>query len=194
MRKFLKKRWHSLPVGIISALLVVGLLTGGAFAAYGFLHATVDVTVDEAIVVSVGEGDDIAPYMEPDGVLPEITLTDNSSGSITVTIQKDDDVDASEFCPGETLVVPVNLRNRSDGALTIDVVHSYAGGLDVSFKLVRPGYNSDWVDSITSYTMAGHEGEFGSSVNGATVLYVKVHAPGDCTPGIKTFQVTFSRS
>ncbi|MBA7681556.1 hypothetical protein ES703_89896 [subsurface metagenome] len=33
MKKFLKKRWHSAPLGIITAVLVACLLAGGAFAA-----------------------------------------------------------------------------------------------------------------------------------------------------------------
>jgi len=49
MKRFLKKRWHSIPVGIITAVLVLGLVAGSVFAAYTVLTGTATVTVDEAI-------------------------------------------------------------------------------------------------------------------------------------------------
>ena len=51
MKRFLKKRWHHLPLGIITAVLVVCLITSGAFAAYNFFTATAEITVEEALGV-----------------------------------------------------------------------------------------------------------------------------------------------
>lgn len=53
MRKFLKKRWHGIPVGIISAMLITCLLAGGALAAYQFFTATVNVEVEEPFTFGV---------------------------------------------------------------------------------------------------------------------------------------------
>ncbi|GAI43222.1 unnamed protein product [marine sediment metagenome] len=51
MTKFLKKRWHGIPLGIVSAILVVCLLAGGALAAYNFFTMPAEVTVIEGCVV-----------------------------------------------------------------------------------------------------------------------------------------------
>jgi len=202
MKQFLKKRWHGIPVGIVSGVLALVLVAGGAFAAYNFAKVQVEVTVEEAIVLGynwcggVG-GDDLAPYMVGGTVLPKITLGQGTGGyDLDVTIQADEGVDASEFCPGETLIIPLNLRNKSDGALTINVTHGTTT-LDVGFDLDTTG---TWNDSM-DIAMLGHQGTFGSDMDcngdqdsGATVLYIKVHAPGDCAPGTQTFRLDFSRS
>lgn len=53
MRRFLKKRWHSVPIGIITAILLVCLVGGGAFAAYDFFTGTVEVEVGEPFTFGV---------------------------------------------------------------------------------------------------------------------------------------------
>lgn len=60
MKQFLHKRWHSIPVGIISAVLVICLVAGGAFALspwFEVLGGTADVTVEEAISIANTSGD-----------------------------------------------------------------------------------------------------------------------------------------
>jgi len=205
MKQFLKKRWHGIPVGIVSGVLALVLVAGGAFAAYNFAKVQVQVTVEEAIVLGYNwcdgdGGDDLAPYMVGGTVLPEIKLAPGTSGyDLDVTIQADEGppyVDASEFCPGETLIIPLNLRNKSDGSLTLNITKGGTTALDIAFKVNTGG----WADSV-NLPMAGHQGTFGSDMNcdgtqdtGATVLYIKVHAPGDCPPGSQTFRLDFSRS
>lgn len=51
MKRFLQKRWHHLPIGIVTAVLVACLLAGGAFAAYQTYTATLETIVDEPIEV-----------------------------------------------------------------------------------------------------------------------------------------------
>ena len=51
MRKFLGKRWHRLPIGIVTAVLAVCLLVGGVLAVYPFLNATISVDVGEPMAV-----------------------------------------------------------------------------------------------------------------------------------------------
>jgi len=206
MKQFLKKRWHGIPVGIVSGVLALVLVAGGAFAAYSFTKVQVEVVVEEAIVLGYnwcgyswaeGDGDDLAPYMVGGAVVPEIMLEEGTGGyDLDVTIQKGDGVDASEFCPGETLIIPLNLRNKSDGSLTLDITNGGTTALDIAFKVNSGG----WADSV-NLAMAGHLGAFGSDVDcdgvqdaGSTCLYIKVHAPGDCPPGSQTFSLDFSRS
>ena len=82
MKGFLKKKWHRIPVALVSVILVLCLAASSAFAIYPFMKAKVEVTVAEAIALSIGAVDDLPPYMaEPDGtpnynwVLPDIILT-----------------------------------------------------------------------------------------------------------------------
>jgi len=50
MKRFLRKRWHSIPVGIITAILLVCLLGGSALAAYTvWTHDSAEITVFESI-------------------------------------------------------------------------------------------------------------------------------------------------
>jgi len=200
MKKFFNWKWRSIPMGIVSAVLIVCLVAGGVFAAYSFAKVKVEVVVEEAIVLGYNwcpSGDDLAPYMVGGTVLPEIALAAGTGGyDLDVTIQEDEDRDASEFCPGETLVIPLNLRNRSDGTINLDVVCS-SSDLEVEFQVNDGG----WVDSVVAYALAGHSGTFGSDMDcngvrdaGAIVLYIKIHALGDCPTGSQVFGLDFSRS
>ena len=51
MKQFLKKRWHGIPVGIVSGLLALVLVAGGAFAAYGWLNFNIEVEVMEPLTI-----------------------------------------------------------------------------------------------------------------------------------------------
>lgn len=53
MKKLFAKRWHSIPVAVISAVVLVCLLAGSAFAAYSFLSLNVVAGVEEPMVVSL---------------------------------------------------------------------------------------------------------------------------------------------
>jgi len=48
MRRFLRKRWHGIPVGIIATLLLVGAVAAGAFVV---ISGTITFTVTEPLVV-----------------------------------------------------------------------------------------------------------------------------------------------
>jgi len=52
MRLF-KKRWHSIPVGLVLALLALALATGGVLAAYTFFSGTINVEVGEPFTFGV---------------------------------------------------------------------------------------------------------------------------------------------
>ena len=187
--------------------LMFSLTFATVYAAYTFLTIKTEITVEEAIVIGYNwcgyndGGDDLRPYMVGGTVVPEIIIAVGTGDyDVDVTIAKNDSVDASEFCPGETLIVPLNLRNRADGALTLDVAHGDDGGLDVDFAVVGPDGSTGWFDSVTGFVMPGHAGTFGSDTDcngtqddGAYVLYIRIIAPGDCPPGTYTFGLTFSR-
>ncbi len=204
MKRFFAKRWHGIPIAIISAVLLVCLLAGSAFAAYGFFKATVNVEVEEAIYPSYGCSDDLAPYMVPVGcVVPLITFDEDWGPPIVFdfTIAASGS-DASEFCPGEVLVLPINLRNRSDAPLTVTA--SWSGGngnvvLGYAWETNITGADYKAVGAFAplgtfSAVLAPHGGSYGSAAVGATVLFVKVTAAGDAVPGTYILHVTLDRS
>jgi len=82
MRKFLRKRWHGIPLGILLTLLVVA---GAAAGAYTFWSGTVEVTVEEAIVIQWWDG---AAWVS----LPS-----------TITLQ---------LYPGESVMIPLRGANK----------------------------------------------------------------------------------
>lgn len=206
MKGFLKKRWGKLPIGILAVVLALVLATTGVvFAAYNFAQVGVAVTVEEAFILSVGAGDDLNEYMEGGGVIPLVTYAPAGATGLTVTIAEDPDVDASEFCPGEQLVIPVNVRNCSDADLTIEA--SWAGGggniqMDYGYAENTNGdagfqFSGAWDDlDQFSQVVLGHNGNFGSAQAGADVLFIKItvasDAPIPAQPYILT--VTFNRS
>jgi len=53
MKRFLKKRWHSVPIGILAVVMALVLVAGSAFAWYAVTTGTAEVTVDEAISYEV---------------------------------------------------------------------------------------------------------------------------------------------
>ena len=189
----IKEKLFSLPKVKLIPILVAGLVIAGVATAtaYNFFTATATVTVEEAIIVSMGADGDMLPYMMPKGgVLPEISMIGDQ-----IIIKKMEGVDGSEFTPGETLIIPVNLRNRSDGALPLSIVASGVSepGLDVEFAIYKAGIRqTEWENSV-NYTIAGHEGTFGSADAGATILFAKVRVLDNASPGGKAFNLLFSR-
>ena len=183
------------------AAIVLALLisTGIAYAAYTFLTAKTEITIDEVIVISLKEDDDLQPYMY-DGVniVPDITLSDITPNSITITITSDGD--ATELCPGEKLVIPVNVRSKSRGATPIPVTVSISGtpGLNWYWAYeTNTAGSSDfkpslgWHDFPAAFDATG--GAFGSAEAGAEVFFVYIGVPMDAAPGTYTVYVTFSR-
>jgi len=52
MKRFLNKRWHGIPLSILTAILLLCLLAGGVLAAYQVFTNTVQVGVLEPLVVT----------------------------------------------------------------------------------------------------------------------------------------------
>ena len=98
MKHFLRKKWHGIPVGIVTVVLLTFLIAGSAFAAYPFLSGSVKVEVEEAITVSYQwSGGDWTVW---DGT--ELTITD--------------------AYPGESVVIGIKVANASSADLTINMV------------------------------------------------------------------------
>lgn len=115
MKRFLKKRWHHLPIGIITAVLVACLLAGGAFAAYPFWTGSAEVTVDECMSVANLDGGDDGDF-------------DPSSGIWTVSMY-----------PGESKILYVQVSNASSASIDVNLsaVEGYPD-IDASWSPVSP--------------------------------------------------------
>lgn len=93
MKGFLAKRWHGIPISIISAVLLVCLLAGGAFAAFAFHSSIATVTVSEPMVVAPYnpfsipmDGDNYIVNLAPGGVVRlGWDVTNNGSVALSVT-------------------------------------------------------------------------------------------------------------
>jgi len=75
MKRFLRKRWHSIPVALVSALLILCLMAGGVFAAYNWLSFDIEVGVKEPLTI---EFNTFGLYSDEDVWIPVeegITLT-----------------------------------------------------------------------------------------------------------------------
>jgi len=193
-------------------LLALVLATGGVFAAYGFLTATLEVEVEEAIVVGMWpDWDNLEPYGSVDDV--DITLSGTETAPV-ISITTIEGYAGAGFVAGEYIVIPVNIRNAGDGILNLaaSVTDGQSSGIVLEYiwqentgtptslesgQYMCRGFvaSGTWqpLDGWTG-TIAGNGGKSGSAVVGAQVLFVLVRAPGDVAPGTYTFWVTLSRS
>jgi len=211
MKGFMGKRWHRIPVGILTAMLTVCLLAGGALAAYGFFTADLEVNVEEALVVAIWpDWDNLEPYGSVDDV--EILLGGTEEEPV-ITITTIPGYAGAGFVAGEEIVIPVNFRNAGDGELTLSATASGGGGslvLGCSFEEnLGPATSTEsgqylcrGYEAVQTFaglngwtgTIAGNGGKSGSAVVGAQVLFIKISAPGDAVPGDYTYTITLERS
>lgn len=133
MKQFLKRRWHHLPLGIVTAVLVACLIAGGAFAAYAFYSGTVTVTVDEPMTVEF--------YC----VNPDVTWDGNNY--------------AVDLGPGKVVRLGWDVRNHGDVPLNVrpSVSPTTADGGNITTEWVMThdlGDGSQTVDPRTAVETA----------------------------------------
>ena len=215
MKSFLNKRWHSIPVALVSAVLVLALVAGGAFAAYSFFTTTAQVQVIEAIAVGMGTWDNLEPY----GSVDDVNITVDGD-VLTITASADTPYVGEGFCPGEWIVFPLNIRNGSDGDLTLGatvesngliVTASYELNVGAKTDEIPAGHEGDFLaydfkamgtfGNLNGWSVVvdGNSGFSGSAVHNAQVLFVKISVPGDAAPSPEgtpsyTLTITLDRS
>lgn len=217
MKKLFSRRWHRIPVALVSALLILTLVAGGVFASgYGFFKSALQVQVEEAIVVAMyPDWDNLESYGSVDDV--EIALSE-IDGLPAISITTIEGYAGAGFVAGEYIVIPVNFRNAGDGELTLGAIvnSENSGGLSLDCIWQE---NTGGIDPITEESgqqlcrgfvasgtwgtldgwagaIDGKGGKSGSAVIGAQVLFVKLSAPGDIVPTegeSYTLIVTFTR-
>ena len=114
MKGFLKKRWHSIPIGIITAVLILGLVAGSVFAAYNFFSFTTEVFVDEPLSI-------------------EYNLDGQYGGDWGWYELGDEDSLTLERSAGDDFAMRLRITNDADNPLTVDTVITGIGKSYFSF-------------------------------------------------------------
>ncbi len=108
--KFIRKRWHGVPIAILLAVLVTVLAAGSAAAvyAYPFLSVQVAVFVDEPLTV-------------------EYNLQGNYGGDSSWHLLGDLDSQTLERSAGDDFDMDVRVTNDADNALTVNTAVTGTG-------------------------------------------------------------------
>lgn len=147
MKKIFGKRFHRIPVAMMSVLLVIVLMTGAVFAVngYAFFEGTVQAQVDEPIALGeFSTWDNLKPYgsdpkaeweWEQDswhtGVLGDVAITLGEDP--TISIAGIGDYVGAGFVAGEWIVIPLNIRNGGSGSLILSASAETEGELEVDY-------------------------------------------------------------
>lgn len=123
MKRFLRKRWHRIPIGIVAVLMALILVAGSAFAAYTAWTGTAEVEVGEAITVVPGAG-----------IL-------NCSWTGTTLI-------VNEIVAGEGAATYIDISNSSSVSLDVTVAITQTGGLGETVWV--PGTLEDFLNAYES--------------------------------------------
>ena len=100
MKRFLKKRWHGIPVGIIAVLALVGVV-----AAATVLSFTTVITVDEPLTI-------------------EYNLQGQYAGDAFWHPLGDEDSLTIEGSAGDIFDIDLRINNRANGPVTVNTVTS----------------------------------------------------------------------
>lgn len=107
MKRFLKKSWHGIPVGIITAVLVLGLVAGSVFAAYNFFSFTTVVFVDEPLSIeynldgAYGGDNDWHPLGDEDSLTLDRSAGDNFAMRLRITNNADNPLTVNTVITGQ---------------------------------------------------------------------------------------------
>lgn len=100
MKKFLHKKWLSIPVIV---LLVAALTAGSVFAAYNFLSFTTEISVDEPLAI-------------------EYNLQGQYGGDSEWHLLPDVDSLTIEGSAGDDFNIDLRMNNRANNPLTVNTV------------------------------------------------------------------------
>ena len=166
MKSFLKKRWHHLPIGIVTAVLAVCLLAGSAFAAYQVWQYTFQTEVVEPITVEVTE--ELTNPMYPGlGTNSEYIITNTGPAGLSITAT----------WPGQE-------TGRIQCYATIRYIDSEGASLE---DIVRVDY-----DGSETFTLYSAEYAPSGKSNIAKVQLGVLVGP-DAPPGVYDFEVEVNR-
>jgi len=105
MKRFLERKWHGIPLVIMTAVMLVCLVAGSAFAAFNFLSLTTEIFVDEPLSI-------------------EYNLQSNYGGDSDWHPLGDEDSMTLDRSAGDSFVMDLRITNDADNALTVNTVFS----------------------------------------------------------------------
>ena len=179
MKRFLKKRWHSIPVGIVAVVMALVLVTGSALAAYNFTSLSVDVEVDEPLQVQYKLDYVVHDTQNPGGRTDTTGWLDLPSGSLSAS-----------FSAGDTQTLYLRMNNRANSPLTVNtVITGNTGRFDYTL--------SDFPNGVISASNGFDFG--GNTVNDAyaaewTSGGIPIGIKGDAPPAAYSLTFAFKRS
>lgn len=189
MKQFLRKRWHRVPIGIISAVLVTCLLAGGVFAAYQFFTATAEVKVEEAFTVGLNGGVGMEPppgepighnyYKVDSGFVCSVTLFPGEATDGAYNFEENE----THLMIGDRWFNSMKIINDSSAPLTIT--------FDVSPNTPHQGVNLLSWEHPDTWGLDGYADTV--PADGFIMRGIGAVADADAAPGVYTFTVNVYR-
>ena len=179
MKRFLNRRWRSVPIGILAVIMALVVIAGSAFAAYNFTSMSVNVAVDEPLQAQYQLSYVVHDNESPNG---RTVVTPWADADPTVAID-------AFFSAGDEMTLYLRMNNRAISPLTVTtVIGGNTGQFDYDITLFPNGS----IPASTGY-------DFGSTtVNDATAAEwtsggIPLAIKGDAPPGNYSLTFTFSR-
>ncbi len=180
MKQLFKKKWRSIPVGIIAAALMVCLLAGGAFAAYTFTGMNVTVNVDEPLQVQYNLTYEICD--EQGCRTDETGWQDLPSGGLTLE---------ADFSAGDVQTLYLRMNNRANSPLTVSTL---LGGDASQFDLTGGFPDGQVVPKSTGFDFGNGAGVSDANAAEWTSDGIPIGISGEAPPGTYTLTIEFERS
>lgn len=179
MKRFLKRRWHSIPVALLSALLAIVLITGGVFAAYTFTGMGVSVDVDEPLAVQYNLKWLVHDTESPGGRVDSSGWLD--AVGLETTIE-------AFFSAGDEVALYLRMNNRANSTLKVSTLVSGNAG-----KFTCTGLPQDQVIPVSNgYDFySGTVSDADAADWASEAISIKVN--GDTAPDVYTLNFEFTR-
>ncbi len=175
----LKRKWHGIPLALVSAVLVLVLIAGGALAAYNFTGMAVRVEVDEPLQVQYNLYWFVHDTQNPEGRWDESGWQDAAGLGAEIP---------AGFSAGDQMVLKLRMNNRANTTLTVSTIITDTYGV-----FSWSGFPQSQVIPVSN----GYD--FGSNtVNDATAAdwssgNIDLAIDGDAAPGSYPLTFVFTR-
>ncbi|MBA7626054.1 hypothetical protein ES703_33492 [subsurface metagenome] len=188
--KYLRKRWHGIPIAILVAVLITVLAAGSVMAAYTAWTGTAEVNVEEALRVDLIDGRIVTRPIGDDSAK---ALWDGT----TLTV--------SGLMPGEWVAASINVLNDSSVDLSVTAKLTQIGdGTIFQAGTLEDSQNAALGGPVPTYSwitlcrvVCGNPITFDAPANGALPTpggpVIALQAGTEIIPGDYTFQLTVER-
>ncbi len=180
----LKRKWHGIPLALVSAVLVLVLIASGVLAAYNFTGMDVDIAVDEPLQVQYNLMWFVHDNENPEGRWDNSGWHDTAPGEAIT----------ASFSAGDETYLFLRMNNRANSGLTVNTVidgnvgkftfGTFPTGLAVPASTGHDFHGSTVSDKDAAEWTQGDP--YGVVPSGGILIKVK----GD-TPAPATYSLTF---